>query len=332
MGKTLLRLIIFLLALLPAVAGAGSGALSISWDNDLLTGTDRGYTNGGRLSYLSPSAEDDKDCDLCLARSTRDTLDWLPVIGRAGNNHALTFSLTQLMVTPENIEATGPVYDDLPYVGYLSGSMTLWSWDSTSLTGYGIAVGVVGPDSGAEATQKWAHKLTGSASPEGWDNQLGTDMIAELHAFHVRRLFRSKVGGGMQQEMAWVAGGRLSNFVTSGDLGVSWRIGTSLPANFISDYAGASSTVGLPGSLDSSGSGWTAFIGAGLEVIPYTYLENQSGHYSYDQRPLVGLAGIGVGWHTPGFQVAVTLRATTSQDATKKEAFSFGTVSAAYRF
>ena len=312
--------------------GPVPGAFSISWDNDLLTGSDKGYTNGGRLSYLSPSAENNNDCEMCLARKARDALDWLPVIGQVGNAHALSFSLSQLMVTPENIQASGPIYKNLPYVGYLSGSVTLWSWSSESVTGYGIGLGVVGPNSGAEATQKWVHKLTGSTNPNGWGNQLGTDLIGEFHAFHARRLFRDNIGSGMHQEMAWVTGGRLSNFVSSGELGISWRIGTNLPANIIPDYAGASSTIGLPGSLNAPGPGWSAFIGLGMEVIPYSYLEEQSGRYDYDQRPVVGLGGVGVSWHAPGIQIAITLRATTSQVENNKDALSFGTVSAAYRF
>lgn len=162
----LLRLTIFLLALIPGFAGANSGTLSISWDNGLLTDSDKGYTNGGRQSSLSLSAENNT-CEVCLARNARDTLDWLPVIGQVGNTHALTFSLTPLMVTPENIEATGPLYDDPPYLGRLSGSITLWSWNAISLTGYGAGVGIIEPDSGAEATQKWVHKLTGSTNPNG---------------------------------------------------------------------------------------------------------------------------------------------------------------------
>lgn len=330
--ESTLKLIPFVLLLIPAIAEATSGAVSISWDNDLLTGSDKGYTNGGRLSYLGPSAESDESCVVCLAENARGTLDWLPGIGHPGSSHALTFSLAQLMVTPEDIEATRPAYYDLPYVGYLSGSATLWSWNAKSLTGFGLAIGVVGPDSGAEATQKWVHKLTGSTNPGGWDNQLGTDMIGELHAFHARRLFRDDLASGLSQEMAWLTGGRLSNFISSGELGLSWRIGKNLPANFIPDYAGASSTIGLPGSLDSAGTGWSAFIGAGIEVIPYTYLEEQSGRYDYDQRPLIGLVGIGVGWHAPGVHLAITLRATTSQEETNKQALSFGTVSAGWRF
>lgn len=80
------------------------------------------------------------------------------------------------------------------------------------------------------------------------------------------------------------------------------------------------------------GSGWSAFIGLGVEVTPHFYLEEQSGRYDDDQRPLVGLGEVGIGWHSSGIQIAITLRATTSQTENNKDVLSFGTVSAAYRF
>lgn len=327
-----MKLIFRLCLLIPSIAGASPGGLSIAWDNDLLTGTDKGYTNGLRLTYLGATTENDGDCKACLAHTAKERLDWLPVIGRTSNAHTVTFSLSQFMVTPENIQATGPIFEDLPYTGYLSASGTLWSWNARSLTGFGLAIGVVGPDSGAKAIQTWVHKFTGSTRPKGWDNQLGTDVIGEVHTFHARKFFRKNMANNLSQEMAWMAGGTLSNFISSAELGVSWRIGTNLPANFIPDYAGASSTIGLPGSLNSPGPGWASFVGMGIEVIPYSYLEEQSGRYDYDQRLLIGVAGIGIGWHAPGFNLAITLRATTSQDETNKNAFSFGTVSATWGF
>lgn len=101
--------------------------LNLSWDNDLLTGTDQGYTNGVRLSWLSEPAERDRHCRLCLAGRARNLLAPLPGVGAPGTGHSLSFSVRQLMVTPEDIESVQPRYDDLPYVGYLSVSSTLWS-------------------------------------------------------------------------------------------------------------------------------------------------------------------------------------------------------------
>lgn len=47
---------------------------SFSWDNDMLTGTDNGYTNGLRLAWLSPDIEQVHPCQRCIAGQLRDLL------------------------------------------------------------------------------------------------------------------------------------------------------------------------------------------------------------------------------------------------------------------
>ena len=61
-----------------------------------------------------------------------------------------------------------------------------------------------------------------------------------------------------------------------------------------------------------------SLFGAGVELIPYTYLEERSGRYDYYQRLLVGLVGIGVGWHSPMLKLAITLRAVNNQPRRNK--------------
>lgn len=308
-----------------------AGTLSLSWDNDLMTGQDRGYTNGLRLSYLGKAAEKKRNCTTCPSARARDLLTPLPGIGASGNNHALAWSLRQLMITPQNIEARQPQYNDIPYTGYLSGGATLWSWNDRSITGYGVLAGVVGPDSLAEEAQKWVHGVTGSTDPKGWDNQLGTDWVGGIQAQHARQLFSTGTTDDLQHDVNWLAGARASSFVSNVQFGMGWRFGTNLPNNFISDYASLSSSMGMPGILDAPGPGWSVFVGALGEWVPYSYLEERSGRYQYDQAPVVGHAGIGASWHTQDVHLSVSLRTTTSQDATNKDPLSFGTVSLVWR-
>jgi hypothetical protein len=310
---------------------ATGGTLGIYWDNDLLTGSDKGYTNGVRASYLTTSAEKDQDCRFCLARGARDQLSPLPGIGRTDSQHALVLTLTQLMITPENIEARAPQFNDLPYAGYLSARAGLWSWSPDRITGYGMLLGVVGPESYAEQSQKQVHRITGSTNANGWDNQLGTDVIAGLGATHARRFYSSGDPAHLEQDMGWVAGLRASNFLSDARFGLSWRMGRHLPTNFIPDYAGISSSIGLPGALDVPASGWSLFAGVMGEWIPYSYIDEQADNYRYDQKTLIGHAGIGAGWHTPGFQATLTFRTTSSQDRTNKEPLTFGTISLAWQ-
>ncbi|XOZ32421.1 lipid A deacylase LpxR family protein [Halomonadaceae bacterium KBTZ08] len=323
--------ILGLLLMMVSSHAMGTGTLSVSWDNDLLTGEDKGYTNGLRISYLEEAAEQQTDCGLCLSRRGRDHLELLPGIGGAQRHHALAWSLRQLMITPQAIEAQQPQYNDIPYTGYLTGQVTLWSWTGRSITGYGLSAGVVGPESMAEEAQKGVHSLTGSTDPKGWDNQLGTDWTGGLQIQHAHRAFQAGGQNELQHQISWLASARANSFVSNAQFGTGWRFGENLPSNFISDYAVLSSSVGMPGILNAPGPGWSVFAGIMGEWVPYSYLEAHSGRYQYDQEPVIGHAGIGASWHTQDVHVSVSLRTTTSQDATNKEPLSFGTVSLVWR-
>lgn len=314
-----------------ACAPAQASLLNVAWDNDLLTGTDKGYTNGLRLTWFSDAAEQNDNCSPCIVGGVRDGLSWLPGIGAPGSRHAMAISLRQMMVTPENIETTAPQYDDIPYMGYLSAESFIYSWNRSRMTGYGITLGIVGPDSGAERAQKWVHKITGSTNPQGWDNQLGTDVVGGLQVTHAHRFMVTGERDSIRNELVWGASAHASSFLSNAMLGMFWRVGRNLPGNFVPEYAGLSSSIGLPGLLDSSGKGWSIFAGVIGEAIPYSYMEERSDPYRFEQRTFVGHVSLGAGLHTQSFQLALTLRATTAQEETNKDPLTFGTLSVSWR-
>lgn len=231
------------------------------------------------------------------------------------------------MVTPENISSDEPQFNDIPYAGHLSLSSTLWSWSADSITGYGAHIGVVGPESGAEASQKWVHKITGSERPRGWDNQLDTDVVGGLQAAHGRKLMQLGQNGELQQQLSVVGSTLLSSFRTTAKTGLIWRLGKQLPMNFVPDYAGTSSTIALPGSFSRGYSSWSVFVGLGLEYVTYSYLEDNAGQYRFKESPFLGQLGIGGTWQWDRFQTAFVLRATTGEEDRNKDNFSFGTLS-----
>ncbi|WP_227537938.1 lipid A deacylase LpxR family protein [Marinobacter vulgaris] len=322
-----LTTLITCLALSTLSVNARADTLNIAWDNDLLTGSDRGYTNGLKLSYLTATADDQQRKSSRVARGARDTLDFLPGLSSRTRDQALAFSLRQLMVTPADITAREPPLDDLPYAGYLSASTTLWSWNANRITGYGVHLGVVGPESGAEAAQKWVHKLTGSEEPNGWDYQLGTDVVGGVSAAHAQKLLQSGSPESLEQEVSLLGSAMLSSFRTNARVGMVWRIGQHLPVNFVPDYAGTASTIGMPGALNTGGEGWSVFIGVGVAYVPYSYLDDNSSPYQFDESLIQGQAGIGGTWQWNQLQLAMILRATTGEEETNKDNFSYGTLS-----
>ena len=315
-------------ALLPELAHAE--VVNLSWDNDFLTGKDRGYTNGVRLSYLTDSAEGADSSSGRFARVLRDELVPLPGIGSSASKHAVTVSLRQLMVTPEDITVEDPQFDDIPYAGHLSLSGTLWSWNADTMTGFGAHIGVFGPGSGAESVQKWVHKATGSDKPQGWGNQLGTDVVGGIQAAHGRKLLQAGQGGNIEQRVSVIGSALLSSFRTSAKTGLVWQLGRHLPTNFVPDYAGTSSTIALPGSFKDSGSSWSVYVGLGVEYVGYSYIDDNAGAYRFDEGPLIGQIGLGATWQWDHLLAAFTLRASTSEDELHKDNFSFGALSVSW--
>ena len=94
------------------------GTFSFQLENDLFSGTDRHYTNGIRLSWLSPDG--DTVDSLELVRDTLETFA-LDATGRDSENNQIRFglSLGQDMYTPEDRASRNLIIDDRPYAAWL---------------------------------------------------------------------------------------------------------------------------------------------------------------------------------------------------------------------
>lgn len=312
------------IALLVSSTYTQAGILHFAWDNDLLVAKDRGYTNGLRLSWLNTPVKVD---------DTATRFHWLPGFSALGNSsqQAYGLSLRQSIITPEDIEVVPPLLDDLPYAGHLSIDAGVFRWTQRQLVGYELSIGVVGPESGAESTQRWFHKMIGSSRPRGWHHQLGTDWQGGVRATYGHR-FELPSLNTLEQEWIAISRASLDTYRSGAEFGMSWRLGRNLPRNFAPDYASLSSSAALPGLFSHSLPGWSIFASASSEWVPHSYLGRNAAPYQYHQESLVWHAGIGAALHGKNWHLAVTLRASTDQDATHDDALTFGTASLSWRF
>lgn len=134
----------------------------LSVDNDLFAGQgqDGAYTSGVRFDFL---LEDQK------------SLNGPVVI----NN----FGLQHIMITPNDISNVKQEPGDYPYAGLLSITYSRGIVDprrKRSITAESV-VGILGPYSFAGEVQTELHKLTGSSLPQGWKNQYGTGVLANVN-------------------------------------------------------------------------------------------------------------------------------------------------------
>lgn len=141
---------------------------SLSYENDLVGGgSDQFYTSGVQASYFNVSRRPPG-----FVKRLADS--WLGF--EVGQATGVSYTIGQKIFTPENIKTAAAQPGDRPWAGWLYGSVGLTNVYSTHVDQFGLALGVVGPPSMAEHTQKFVHRnITGSPKPQGWDNQLHTE-------------------------------------------------------------------------------------------------------------------------------------------------------------
>lgn len=88
----------------------------------------------------------------------------------------IRFAVGQNMYTPYDLRNADQVPGRHPYAGYLYGAVGYRdpvSYGSfTAYDDYELQIGVLGPSSCAEQTQKYIHKILGCKYPAGWEHQL----------------------------------------------------------------------------------------------------------------------------------------------------------------
>ena len=218
------------------IAEDDKGIFTLAIENDAFSGDDYGYTNGLRVAYTSSEEQ--------MPKFIRQASNYLPLLDKKGKKH-INVALGQSMYTPSNIKTTKFIPNDFIYAGWLYTSIGIVSDTGKAYDNVVLTLGVVGPSSGAEATQKFVHhNKPGSAQPKGWDNQLKDEPGVELsYERKWREILESHPFGWGFDFMPHI-GANLGNVNTSAAVGATFRFGYDLP----SDYGPPRIRPTLPGS------------------------------------------------------------------------------------
>lgn len=257
-----------LLAILATVAANASAATgevteenpwtqSFYFENDLFSGTDSNYTNGVKLSLISPDLSIHAG-NAPLPRKVLETIHKLPFIADSGPRytHKAEFALGQNIYTPKDIERPELIVDDRPYAGWTYLGLAYHrlariAEDREFLDSVEIQLGMVGPWSFAEESQTLVHELRNIETAEGWENQLENEPGLVI-AFERKRLFPAANGQTVKPDIILHTGGALGNVATYLNAGFEVRFGINMPHNFgVSLIRPAGSTRFSPGSRPS---------------------------------------------------------------------------------
>ncbi len=210
---------------------APPGIFGLYIENDLAAGTDRYYTNGLKVLWVSPELGDGEG--QLRAPGWIDFLTRrLPLLQTQSARRFFSLSLAQAMYTPEDIFRSVPDPTDRPYAGFLYAGLAVHSLDADSLDTAEIDIGVVGPLSLAGDVQRLWHHTFGWDRPRGWAYQIKNEPVLALTYDHMQKILRPRAEEGFGRDAIVHAGATLSNAFTGAMAGLEFRMGWNLSGDF----------------------------------------------------------------------------------------------------
>lgn len=200
-------------------------------ENDLYTGTDRDYTNGIKISWISPDLSEYRD-DPRLPPWSHFLIDALPFHDGPGLLRTISLSVGQNIYTPEHINDMSHDDGDRPYAGITYCGVGFHSRNTWVMDTWEFDLGIVGPHSYAEKTQKAVHRWTNSDYPAGWENQIRDEPLLNFYYERKWRLFPGSAGRGFGYDVIPHAGCAVGNAFTAVNGGGQVRFGWNLPNDF----------------------------------------------------------------------------------------------------
>ena len=215
----------------------------MQWDNDLLTGTDDGYTNGARIAVaraLSPDSARHNQLQSILRRLTGadadSALDNFRFPGMGNLRFQYGIGLSQLMFTPQDPDTPTPPPGERPYAAWSGLEFSLQASAQNSASTASLSIGTTGKNSYGQDLQNWIHEHV-SDSPifQGWDSQAPGEPTFNLHFDHKRRicLLDATDAWPLQIDGFTEWGASVGNLRTDFYAGTHLRAGWNLPASHL---------------------------------------------------------------------------------------------------
>jgi lipid A 3-O-deacylase len=324
-----LKIVILPLLLLLAVPGGfpacqSADWVSTTWDNDVLFSSDDGYTHGAFFSWF--------DTGRRANRAPEPPLLIKPLLwSMSAETDPLytvnAYTLGQMMVTPEDISRRNPDPNDIPYSGllyYFSSHLQVYE-DYADMAS--VTLGIIGPASGAKATQEFFHKHVAGNNPKGWGHQLDNELVFKLSRDRVWRHWVAEEGNA---DFLWLGDINVGTLESSVGGYAIIRYGTGLAKSYATAAYRSSRAIN---SLALDGN-WHVYCGVGTRYIGNLIFTDGN---TYEDSPSVDLdktqAGVsfGASYSWRDIAVGVAVEDNAYFEDRYKGISRYGTLTFAYR-
>lgn len=344
---SLFVLFLFGLFLLPLHARAEDDTarlmrtFTLYMENDLFYNTDRQYTNGIKLSWISPDLSDYRDNPTIPAWSY-PLIERLPFINEPGYQRSVSFSVGQNMYTPEEIERSDLIKEDRPYAGITYLALGFHSKNSRRMDTLEFDAGLVGRHSYAEDCQKFVHESIDSADPKGWKYQLHDEPIFNIFFERKWRSVALRWKNGLGFDCIPHIGSGIGNAFIGANAGGEIRCGWNLPNDFGTYIIRPGSDSNAP--VDNTDPrffhfphrvGIHFFIAADGAAVAHNLLLDGNtfrDSHSVDKEPFVACITGGIGCIVNRFKITYSHVYLTKEFTTQEKEQQYGTVSLSYTF
>lgn len=314
------------------------GTFSFYLENDTVASTDENYTNGVHLSWTSPALKHYRDDG--TAGRLAGLFDDIAWTGAGNYERHVAVSLGQQMYTPVDVQNPALVRNQRPYAGWLYVGMGI-VWQKPEVKNSLIlSVGVIGPWSYAEDTQRYVHERLGQRYPQGWDNQLGNEVGVNIAYEKKWRIRDRDDSRGFDWDFLPYVGGALGNVNTSANIGTEVRFGYNLPDDFgtggIAETANTS-----PLSNPNAAKSWRRSLGVhlfaraeGRGVLRNIFLDGNTFResHSVDKIPFVADLSAGLAFNFKNTKISYAMVYRTKEFEGQPHGQLFGGITLSLNF
>ncbi len=192
-------------------------------------GTDNGYSNGLKVSYIYAQNR--------IPNWSRRLVERTPFLDQKLKIAKVNFgiSLGHQIFTPSDTQAEELVVNDRPYAGFLYLGFALSLKKEFSEQFFEVALGTVGPSSLAETVQNGYHRLIDIPQSRGWKNGLNDEPVIRVNYQHRIKTIKKE-----HIEFIPFYGLGIGNVMVAAHAGGLVRLGFHLPNTFGSSRPSAS--------------------------------------------------------------------------------------------